>query len=533
MLRAGPFPGHAGLGRAASGAAAAGAPADGRDAVRLRAPAGGRVRAAQSRSRFAVRDDPVSEPPAGRRRRPYSRAPDAVAARGLAGWVRALPAAGPAARGAAGAARRGRAPAAAQIADPYRAHCAVARAVPRRRVHSYGAQPLRAVRVDEKAVDGAVRARGPAAAAAVGAARRSRPRRVCVGDARSALPRLSAPGRRAPGAAILRDPLRGSRRAPARGARRALSAARARRFRRAARAGGGVSRQPRLPAEPALLDGRGTGRDPAPLGGVFRAARLRIGGRAAAARACRFTWPRAAWQAAAMTGRLAGKRALVTAAGQGIGRATALAFAAEGASVVATDIAPEKLAGLAGALIATRRLDVTEDAAIAALAAEIGAVDVLFNCAGFVHHGTILEVTPAEWDASFALNVRAMYMMIRAFLPKMLERGGGSIINVASTVSSLKAAPSRCAYGATKAAVIGLTKSVALDFIDRGSRWAASARPRRWRRSPSISPATRRASRPAPFMSLTAGSRSKAWERGDETVALGAAGPRKTGSSRP
>jgi 2-keto-3-deoxy-L-fuconate dehydrogenase len=171
-----------------------------------------------------------------------------------------------------------------------------------------------------------------------------------------------------------------------------------------------------------------------------------------------------------MTGRLAGKRALVTAAGQGIGRATALAFAAEGASVVATDIAPEKLAGLAGALITTRRLDVTEDAAIAALAAEIGAVDVLFNCAGFVHHGTILEVTPAEWDASFALNVRAMYMMIRAFLPKMLERGGGSIINVASTVSSLKAAPSRCAYGATKAAVIGLTKSVALDFIDRGIR---------------------------------------------------------------
>ncbi|MGH7053527.1 MAG: SDR family oxidoreductase [Stellaceae bacterium] len=172
-----------------------------------------------------------------------------------------------------------------------------------------------------------------------------------------------------------------------------------------------------------------------------------------------------------MAGRLAGKRALVTAAGQGIGRAAALAFAAEGASVLATDISPEKLAELADALIATRPLDVTEDAAIAALAAEIGAVDVLFNAAGFVHHGTILDVTPAEWDASFVLNVRSMYMMIRAFLPKMVERGlGASIVNVASTVSSVKAAPNRCVYGATKAAVIGLTKSVALDFIDKGIR---------------------------------------------------------------
>jgi 2-keto-3-deoxy-L-fuconate dehydrogenase len=172
-----------------------------------------------------------------------------------------------------------------------------------------------------------------------------------------------------------------------------------------------------------------------------------------------------------MAGRLTGKRALVTAAGQGIGQATALAFAAEGANVLATDIAGEKLAPLADALVATRRLDVTDDAALAALAAELGPIDVLFNCAGFVHHGTILEAAPIDWDASFALNVRSMFMTIRAFLPKMIEQGGGaSIINMASTVSSIKGAPSRCVYGATKAAVIGLTKSVAIDFIAAGIR---------------------------------------------------------------
>jgi len=172
-----------------------------------------------------------------------------------------------------------------------------------------------------------------------------------------------------------------------------------------------------------------------------------------------------------MAGRLAGKRALITAAAQGIGRATALAFAAEGASVLATDIAEEKLAPLAEALIATRRLDVSDDQAIAALADELGPLDVLFNCAGFVHHGTILDADPIEWDASFALNVRSMFVMIRAFLPKMLERGtGASIINMASTVSSVKAAPNRCVYGATKAAVIGLTKSVAADFVTAGIR---------------------------------------------------------------
>src|ERR1700757_4898195 len=119
---------------------------------------------------------------------------------------------------------------------------------------------------------------------------------------------------------------------------------------------------------------------------------------------------RRAWQFGAMAGRLAGKRALVTAAGQGIGRATALAFAAEAASVLATDIAEDKLAPLADALIATRHLDVTDEAAIAALADELGALDVLFNCAGFVHRGTILDATPVDWDASFALNARSMFL---------------------------------------------------------------------------------------------------------------------------
>jgi short chain dehydrogenase len=156
-----------------------------------------------------------------------------------------------------------------------------------------------------------------------------------------------------------------------------------------------------------------------------------------------------------MAGRLAGKRVLVTAAAQGIGRAAALAFAAEGASVLATDIAEDKLARLSDALIATRRLDVIEDDMVAELAGELGPLDVLFNCAGFVHHGTILDAETIDWDASFALNVRSMFVMIRAFLPKMLERGtGASIINMASTVSSVKGAPNRCVYGATKAAVI-------------------------------------------------------------------------------
>jgi 2-keto-3-deoxy-L-fuconate dehydrogenase len=159
-----------------------------------------------------------------------------------------------------------------------------------------------------------------------------------------------------------------------------------------------------------------------------------------------------------MAGRLDGKRALVTAAGQGIGRATALAFAAEGAHVLATDIAPGKLADLPGKGIKTRLLDARDAAAITALAAELPAFDILFNCAGFVHHGTVLSTTPEDWDFSFSLNVRSMFLMIRAFLPKMLEAGGGSIINMASGASSIKGVPNRCAYGSTKAAVIGLTK---------------------------------------------------------------------------
>src|SRR5215469_14750024 len=132
-----------------------------------------------------------------------------------------------------------------------------------------------------------------------------------------------------------------------------------------------------------------------------------------------FAEPASAWQFGAMAGRLAGKRALVTAAGQGIGRATALAFAAEGASVLATDIAEDKLTPLADALIATRHLDVTDEAAIAALADELGAIDILFNCAGFVHHGTILDCAPVEWDASFVLNVRSMY-------PRVSSKDGGA-----------------------------------------------------------------------------------------------------------
>src|SRR3954469_3507801 len=172
----------------------------------------------------------------------------------------------------------------------------------------------------------------------------------------------------------------------------------------------------------------------------------------------------------AMAGRLQGKRCFVTAAGQGIGRATALAYAAEGASVVATDRDAEKLAGLAEAGIEAQALDVLDDKAVAAAIAAAGPLDVLFNCAGFVHQNTIETCTDGDWDFAFALNVRSMWQTIRATLPSMLAKGGGAIVNMSSACSSIKGAPNRFLYGTTKAAVIGLTKSVATDYVTRGIR---------------------------------------------------------------
>jgi 2-keto-3-deoxy-L-fuconate dehydrogenase len=173
-----------------------------------------------------------------------------------------------------------------------------------------------------------------------------------------------------------------------------------------------------------------------------------------------------------MTQRLLGKTAFITAAGQGIGRAIVEAFVREGASVIATDINPALLQAVAQASgCQTRLLDVTDAAAVRTAAADAGPVNVLVNAAGFVHAGTVLDCTEAEWDFGFNLNVRAQFRTIQAFLPGMLAAaGGGSIINVASVAGSIKGAPNRFVYGATKAAVIGLTKSVAADFITRGVR---------------------------------------------------------------
>jgi 2-keto-3-deoxy-L-fuconate dehydrogenase len=172
-----------------------------------------------------------------------------------------------------------------------------------------------------------------------------------------------------------------------------------------------------------------------------------------------------------VSGRLQGKTALVTAAAQGIGRATALAMAREGASVIATDIKLDKLDELKGTRgIEVRKLDVTDDAAIAALCAEIPTPNALMNCAGFVHAGTILDCTQKDWDFAFGLNVRSMYVLIKTLLPRMLEAGGGSIVNIASVAGSIKGIPNRFVYGTTKAAVIGLTKSIAIDFVKRGIR---------------------------------------------------------------
>ena len=169
-------------------------------------------------------------------------------------------------------------------------------------------------------------------------------------------------------------------------------------------------------------------------------------------------------------GRLTGKRALITAAGQGIGRASAIAMANEGAQVIATDVNAEALASLHHDNIATRILNVRDPASIAAAVAEAGEVNVLFNCAGFVAAGSILDCDEDQWAFSMDLNMTAMYRMCRAFLPGMLAGGGGSIINMASAVSSIIAAPNRFVYGATKAGVIGISKAIAADFITKGIR---------------------------------------------------------------
>jgi len=167
-----------------------------------------------------------------------------------------------------------------------------------------------------------------------------------------------------------------------------------------------------------------------------------------------------------VAGRLQGKTAFVTAAAQGIGRATALAFAREGASVTATDLNEAKVKEIGGGNITAKKLDVMDLAAIEAAAKEAGAVDILFNCAGFVHHGTILECSEKDWEFSMNLNARSMYRMIKAFLPAMVARGkGASIVNVASVSGSVKGIPNRFVYGASKAAVIGMTRSVAIDFV--------------------------------------------------------------------
>jgi 2-keto-3-deoxy-L-fuconate dehydrogenase len=172
-----------------------------------------------------------------------------------------------------------------------------------------------------------------------------------------------------------------------------------------------------------------------------------------------------------MAGRLASKVAFITAAGQGMGRAAALAFAREGAQVWATDMNQAALADLESQHgIKTRVLDVTDEAAISRVAREVGDIDLLFNCAGIVHHGSILDTATKDWDLAFAVNVKSMFLVSRAFIPGMLKKGRGSIINMASVASSLRGLPNRFVYGASKAAVIGLTKAIAADYVKQGIR---------------------------------------------------------------
>ncbi len=227
-----------------------------------------------------------------------------------------------------------------------------------------------------------------------------------------------------------------------------------------------------------------------------------------------------------MSDRLKGKRAFVTAAAVGIGRACALAFAREGATVFATDIDETKLADLKSEGIAeVAKLDARDSTAVAAMAKRAGKTDILLNAAGFVHHGTVLDCSDEDWDFSFDLNVKSMHRTIRSFLPGMLEAGRGSIVNISSAAGVFKAAPNRYVYGATKAAVAALTRAVAADFITKGIRCncicpgtietpsmlqrAAAAGPGGRLRSPSTSPATRARSPPASRISSTAAGRFK------------------------
>ena len=172
-----------------------------------------------------------------------------------------------------------------------------------------------------------------------------------------------------------------------------------------------------------------------------------------------------------MANRLHGKTALITAGGQGMGRAAVLAFAREGANVIATDAKPQLLEGFKGiAGVTTRVLDVLDDDAVARVVDATGAVDILFNCAGYVHQGTILDCTPADWDFSFNLNARSMFIVTRAMLPKMIANGGGVILNMASVLGTHKAAPNRLAYAASKAAVAGFTRALAIDHVMQNIR---------------------------------------------------------------